>query len=105
MFVCGVIDDNESVLVRGAERFSAFEDDDGFSLKFSGSYKDKSERDADATLKSNILLVDASKWERTTELAEQLEVANMDRDLNKILRGFTDEADSSSPGPITTTNW
>jgi len=58
LLFCAKMEDNEAIIITGAERFSSYLGY-GISFKFGGNYVDNSPRDDDGTIKRQIVAYDA----------------------------------------------
>lgn len=78
--------DNESIMIRGVERFSSYSGY-GKTFEFAGDFKDESQRDENGDFLTTVVAIDATQFKNAPREAQYEESALM-RELNKALVGF-----------------
>lgn len=78
--------DNEGIVIRGAERFSSYSGY-GRTFNFTGDFKDDSERDKDGDFQTTVVAIDAKRF-KDMPRETQFEESALIRELNKALVGF-----------------
>ncbi|XP_039248533.2 poly(ADP-ribose) glycohydrolase-like [Styela clava] len=96
-----VLDDNECLIIMGAERFSKYS---GYANTFvwEGDYIDSNTRDSWRRKVSHILALDATRF---TNFEDQFKIGKIRRELNKLYCGFRCEFDPDYSPAIATGNW
>lgn len=100
------LEDNESVVIKGCERFSSYK---GYSssFKWDGDYVDTTKRDKWNRLHTHVLAIDALPFSRSLT---QFEQSNVNRELVKCYSGLKKTLENmKSPGnthpAVATGNW
>ena len=96
MAICPRMEDYESIIVRGAERYSTMKGY-GRTLAYEGNYVDDTERDEDGALKTEIACFDAT-------IGNNFTIYSAKRDLFKAYVAFVND-DQSLDGCVATGNW
>ncbi|EDV19228.1 uncharacterized protein TRIADDRAFT_33951, partial [Trichoplax adhaerens] len=102
LLITQVLDDNECLIIRGSERFSHYS---GYSNSFrwTGNYVDKTPRDSEGKLYSEVVAIDALVF---SSFRAQLKQASLRREFMKAYCGFNLPRSYSGPKyAIATGNW
>lgn len=86
MMTMETMQDNEAIIIRGAERFSSYSGY-GRTFKFTGDFKDESEHDEDGDFQTTVVAIDAKRFKNMPRESQYEESALL-RELNKALVGF-----------------
>ena len=107
MLLCQEMEDNEAILIRGAERFSMYTGYGG-RFTYTGPYEDTNPLDSMNRRCVNIVAIDAIPF----SLGDGFQHGRQDisRELNKAYCGFsstisTDDLTSGTMAPVATGNW
>lgn len=93
MLLSAELEENEAILISGAEQFSKCEGS-GFNFKFIGDFKDPSPRDEKGTIKRTIIAIDPVLG-AAAKGSEQFQDKLFIRDVNKLYLGFSATKDTS----------
>lgn len=85
ILMCDMMEDNEAIVIVGAERFSCHEGYDKY-FKYTGPYKDMRKYDQHGRLDSHIVAIDGLVFKKKGK--EQYDDRNILRELNKACVGF-----------------
>lgn len=101
LLFCEVMKSNESILIKGAERFSSYE---GYanSFKWAGDYTDETPRDNLKRLYTHVLALDALSFSKSWL---QYDKRSVQRELVKCYCGFKSENTNIKKAAIATGNW
>ena len=98
------MEDNESILITGAEQFTAYTGYGG-SFKCTGPYEDTNPVDEHNRRRVNILAIDATPFDYSSIQYQKTAIV---RELNKAYSGFSHQLSDDKPGHMTTVatgNW
>eukprot|EP00128_Syssomonas_multiformis_P011885 Colp12_sorted_trinity150504_noHs@9308 len=102
LLFCEVMDDNEAIVITGAERFSSYS---GYSqtMQWAGDYVDESPRDSYGRLLTNLFAIDALVFRNySSQFTDQA----LSRELNKAYIGFRGPRGVAHPqAALATGNW
>lgn len=101
LLFCEVMQPNESIVIKGAERFSSYT---GYadSFEWSDDYIDETPRDGLKRLYTHVLALDAVLFPR---FSLQFDEQNVRRELIKCFCGFRSDSTNSKKAAIATGNW
>ena len=105
LIVAPVLQPEESLLITGAERFSAYSGY-AFKLRFAGDHRDLQPREGNGTIQSCILAMDAQDFRgRDSSFSAQLSPTCLLRDLNKAVTAFGPSGFTEHFPKVATGNW
>ena len=107
ILICECMEDNESILIRGAEQFSSYSGYGG-ALKFTGPHTDTNPIDESNRRCVSIVAIDATPFGYEND--EQFDVKGVLRELDKAYCGFGfripgDDVESNKMRAVATGNW
>ncbi|EGC37690.1 hypothetical protein DICPUDRAFT_46365 [Dictyostelium purpureum] len=103
MLFTSILEENETVIITGAQRFSKYKGYGHETFQWDGPYDDKTPKDQLGRRLTTIVAMDAIKIHGNP--FQQFSPNHIERELNKSLCGFFDRVSVTIPPPIATGNW